>query len=75
MGVIDERNFFPAPDDWVIVITDIRSSSTAVAEGRYKDVNMMGGAAICAVQNATGSRDWPFVFGGDGATLLIAPDF
>lgn len=74
MGVIDEQNFFPAPDDWVIVITDIRSSTKAVAEGRYKDVNMMGGAAICAVQNATGSRDWPFVFGGDGATLLIAPD-
>ena len=73
MGVIDEQNFFPAPDDWVIVITDIRSSSKAVAEGRYKDVNMMGGAAICAVQNATGSRDWPFVFGGDGATLLIDP--
>ncbi len=73
MGVIDEQNFYPAPNDWVIVITDIRSSSKAVAEGRYKDVNMMGGAAICAVQNATGSRDWPFVFGGDGATLLIDP--
>ncbi len=73
MGVIDEKSFFPAPDDWIVVITDIRSSSAAVAEGRYKDVNMMGGAAICAVQNATGSRDWPFVFGGDGATLLIDP--
>ncbi len=73
MGVIDQQNFFPAPDDWLIVITDIRNSSKAVAEGRYKDVNMMGGAAICAVQNATGSRDWPFVFGGDGATLLIDP--
>ncbi|ASJ70808.1 DUF3095 domain-containing protein [Granulosicoccus antarcticus] len=73
IGVIDEQNFSPAPADWVIVITDIRSSTKAVAEGRYKDVNMMGGAAICAIQNATGSRDWPFVFGGDGATILISP--
>ncbi len=70
-GVVDEKNFFPAPDDWVIVIADIRGSTRAVDEGRYKDVNMIGGAAICAVRNATGSRDWPFVFGGDGATLLL----
>lgn len=70
-GVVDERNFHPAPDDWIIVMTDIRSSTHAVAEGRYKDVNMIGGAAICAIRNATGFSDWPFVFGGDGATILI----
>ncbi len=70
-GVVDEKNFFPAPDDWLIVIADIRSSTRAVAEGRYKDVNMIGGAVICAVRNATGSGDWPFVFGGDGASLLL----
>lgn len=70
-GVVDEKNFYPVPDDWVIIITDIRSSTRAVAEGRYKDVNMIGGAAICAVKNATGFSDWPFVFGGDGATLLV----
>ncbi len=73
IGVIDENNFFPVPDDWIIVIADIRSSTDAVAQGRYKDVNMIGGAVICAVQNATGSRNLPFVFGGDGATLLIEP--
>lgn len=74
VGVIDEENFYPAPNDWIIVIADIRGSTKAVSEGRYKDVNMIGGSAICAVQNATGCRDWPFVFGGDGATLLIAPE-
>jgi hypothetical protein len=72
-GVIEERNFYPAPADWLIVIADIRSSTKAVSEGRYKDVNLIGGAVICAVQNATGHRDWPFVFGGDGATVLIEP--
>ncbi|MFK7854418.1 MAG: DUF3095 domain-containing protein [Granulosicoccus sp.] len=73
IGVIDEQNFTPAPNDWLIVIADIRGSTQAVKDGRYKDVNMIGGAVICAVQNATGTRDWPFVFGGDGATLLINP--
>ncbi len=72
--VVDDRNFFPIPDDWIIVVADICSSTEAVAAGRYKDVNMIGGAVICAVQNATDTRDWPFVFGGDGATLLVAPD-
>lgn len=73
IGVIDEQSFTPAPNDWLIVIADIRGSTQAVKEGRYKDVNMIGGAVICAIQNATGTRDWPFVFGGDGATLLINP--
>lgn len=73
MGVVDDRNFYPVPDDWIIVVADISSSTEAVVAGRYKDVNMIGGAVICAVQNATGNRDWPFVFGGDGATLLVEP--
>lgn len=74
ISVVDERNFKPAPVDWIIVIGDIRSSSKAVADGRYKDVNIIGGAVIAAILNATGFRDWPFVFGGDGATVLIAPE-
>ena len=73
-GVIEEQNFYPAPDDWLIVIADICSSTEAIAAGKYKEVNLIGGAVICAIQNATGTRDWPFVFGGDGATVLIHPD-
>ncbi|MFK7857530.1 MAG: DUF3095 domain-containing protein [Granulosicoccus sp.] len=73
MGVVDDSNFYPVPDNWIIVVADITSSTAAVAAGKYKDVNMIGGAVICAVQNATGTRDWPFVFGGDGATVLIPP--
>ncbi len=71
IGVIDDSNFYPVPEDWVVVVADICSSTQAIAEGRYKDVNMVGGAVICAVQNATDKREWPFVFGGDGATMLV----
>jgi len=73
IGVIEDKNFYPVPDDWVIVITDIVNSTQAVNTGRYKDVNMLGGAAICAIRNVTDNREWPFVFGGDGATVLIEP--
>ena len=32
----------PLPDDWSIVIADIKGSTKAIREGRYKDVNLMG---------------------------------
>jgi hypothetical protein len=73
IGVMDDSNFPPAPDNWTIVVADIRGSTKTIADGRYKDVNMIGSAVICAIQNATGKREWPFVFGGDGATLLVEP--
>ncbi|GAB5519894.1 MAG: DUF3095 domain-containing protein [Rhodothermales bacterium] len=63
----------PAPADWWIVITDVAGSTQAIQEGRYKAVNFVGAIAIAAVQNAIGDHAIPFVFGGDGATMLIPP--
>ena len=65
--------FAAAPADWLVVITDIEGSTEAIGRGRYKDVNMVGGACITAVLNAVEAVDIPFVFGGDGATLLTPP--
>lgn len=70
-SVHDLRLFTPAPDDWAVVIADIRGSTKAIEEGRYKDVNMIGAACITAVLNVMGEIDIPYVFGGDGATLLV----
>ncbi len=64
-------NFTPAPDDWWVVITDVVGSTKAVDQGRYKEVNMAGASCITAVLNASKGVDIPFVFGGDGATILI----
>lgn len=63
--------FRPAPDDWIVVLSDIRGSTRAIQEGRYKDVNLIGAATIAAIQNACGERGFPFVFGGDGSTALL----
>jgi hypothetical protein len=39
---------------------------------RYKAVNMAGAAVIVAITNALKGRDFPFVFGGDGASFAVA---
>ncbi len=72
--VADPRHYVPAPDDWLLVLTDIRGSTEAARAGRYKDVNMIGAACITATLNATRGLDLPYVFGGDGATVLIPPE-
>ena len=66
--------YVPAPDDWLIGVADIVGSTDALAAGKYKAVNMVGAAVIAAVRNALGTLDFPFVFGGDGVTFLVAPD-
>lgn len=70
-AITDGRSFTPLPHDWQLVITDVRGSTRAIAEGRYKEVNMVGAASIVALLNVAGPVDIPFVFGGDGATLAI----
>ena len=64
--------YAPVPDDWSVVVADVVGSTEAVAAGRYRDVNYVGAGAIAAVLNAVDYTDVPFVFGGDGATLLLA---
>lgn len=67
--------YVDAPLDWVAVAADIRGSTEAVAAGRYRDVNLVGASVIVAVLNAVRGHDVPFVFGGDGATLLVPASF
>ncbi len=61
----------PVPDDWVVMIADVQGSTRTIEEGRYKDVNMVGAALITAVLNICGDIAVPFVFGGDGGTLVV----
>ncbi len=72
-GITDERHYHDAPPDWLIFVTDVRGSTAAVAAGRYKEVNTIGAATIVAASNACAGLEFPFVFGGDGATLLVPP--
>lgn len=71
--VTKDKFYQVAPDDWYVVITDVKGSIKAIEEGRYKDVNTIGAASISTVQNVLSPNVFPFVFGGDGATLLVSP--
>jgi hypothetical protein len=70
-GIADNDNYRLAPDDWHVIIADVKGSTLAISEGRYKDVNMIGAACINAVLNISQKRSVPYVFGGDGATLMV----
>src|SRR3954453_20746022 len=69
--VMDPALFRPLPDDWVIGLADIVQSTKAIAENRYKAVNMAGASVIVAVTHALEDREFPFVFGGDGASFAV----
>src|SRR5262245_60275529 len=49
----------------------VQQSTQAIRENRYKAVNMAGAAVIASVANALQNRDFPFVFGGDGASFAV----
>ena len=70
-NVADEACFTPMPDDWVVGVADVQQSTEAIRQNRYKAVNMAGAAVIASVANALKNRDFPFVFGGDGASFAV----
>lgn len=69
--VVEPERYSDVPDDWLIIVTDVRGSTKAIEQGRYKDVNALGAASIIALRNALPEFEVPYVFGGDGATLLV----
>ena len=72
--LMDPALYQRLPDDWTIGMADIVQSTKAIRENRYKAVNMAGAAVIAGLANAISNHDFPFVFGGDGASFAIGPD-
>src|SRR5437660_3036631 len=72
-SLMDPALYSSLPDEWSIGVADIVESTRAIAQARYKAVNMAGAAVIAAVTNALDGREFPFVFGGDGASFAVSP--
>lgn len=72
--LMDPAHYAPLPDGWLIGVADIVDSTRAIAERRYKAVNMAGAAIIASVTNNLEGREFPFAFGGDGASFAISPE-
>ncbi|MES2750722.1 MAG: DUF3095 domain-containing protein [Pseudomonadota bacterium] len=72
-SLMDPSLYRRVPDGWLIGVADIVQSTKAIADNRYKAVNMAGAAVIASVTNALDNRDFPFAFGGDGASFAVSP--
>lgn len=68
------ENYHDLPLDWIIALSDVRGSTRAIEAGRYKEVNGVAAATITALLNTIPGIDLPFVFGGDGATIVLPED-
>ncbi len=71
----EEHLFYKVPDNWHVVITDIKSSTKAVEDGLHETVNLLATGSIVAVLNIAYKEEItiPFFFGGDGATFILPP--
>lgn len=65
------ESYAALPDDWHVALCDVRNSTAAVAEGKYRNVNSIGAAAITAIINAAGELEVPFSFEGDGSLVCV----
>ena len=65
--------FYPVPQDWHVIITDIKGSTAAVTNGLNETVNFVATGSIVAVLNLAFKAKIaiPFFFGGDGATFIV----
>ena len=72
--LVHSNKYIKLPSNWCVIVTDIVGSTKHIESGRYRDVNTVGVMTICAVRNALGvDQDFPYVFGGDGSSLVIQP--
>lgn len=67
--------FYPIPDNWHVIITDIKGSTAAIQSGLHETVNLVATGSIVAVLNISFKANItiPFFFGGDGATFIVPP--
>lgn len=65
--------YVDVPDNWYIALTDVKGSTKAINEGKYKSVNTIAAATITAMLNSIPDIEVPFLFGGDGAAIVIPP--
>lgn len=70
--VANLSNYRPLPSSWVVIVSDLKNSTSAVKQGKYKEVNMIGASVITAVKNVLDSSyPFPYLFDGDGAVICL----
>ena len=71
VDAVDVERHALAPGSMLLVRTRVVGVPGAIEAGRYHEVNALGVATIVAVSNALRDLELPFLFEGDGATLIV----
>ncbi|WAC13981.1 DUF3095 domain-containing protein [Dyadobacter pollutisoli] len=71
--LLEEHLFYHVPDNWHVIVTDIKNSTAAVQNGLHETVNLIATGSIVTVLNIAfkAGITIPFFFGGDGATFIL----
>ncbi|WP_428028687.1 DUF3095 family protein, partial [Arcobacter sp.] len=71
--IMDNGNYHKVPSDWYVLISDVVDSTKAIEDGMYKKVNFVAALTIIGILNIDKELEFPYIFGGDGASLIIPP--
>ncbi len=71
--ITDEKLYKKLPSSWYVIVSDVKNSTKAIEKGKYKEVNLVSSLIIIGILNINKNLDLPFIFSGDGATILIPP--
>lgn len=73
--IADASLFSKVPQDWHILVADIKNSTQAIKDGKHQQVNLVATGSVIAILNLAAEENVtiPFFFGGDGAILLVPP--
>lgn len=71
--LLEEHLFYHVPENWHVIVTDIKNSTAAVQNGLHETVNLIATGSIVTVLNIAfkAGITIPFFFGGDGATFIL----
>lgn len=74
--ISDQKNFLEVPEDWHIIVTDIRNSTGAFEKGKYFEMNIASASCIILAMNIAKKENLeiPFIYGGDGASIVVPPE-
>ena len=73
--LIAREVFYALPEDWHIVVSDIKHSTKSLEKGNYKGVNFIAASVLMAVLNIAKNNQLPFMFGGDGSSICIPQEY
>ena len=47
--ITEDENYHELPSDWYVLVSDIKGSTKAIDEGKYKQINMIGAMVIVGI--------------------------